>query len=60
MFRLVSLIPEKKSLYLAQKTMEYRNMDKVMDAFAEIKLSPITISKRDSFRKLENMYLYIC
>lgn len=60
MLRLFSLIPEKKSLYLAQKTMEYRNMDKVMDAFAEIKLSPVTISKRDSFRKLENMYLYIC
>ena len=36
MLRLVELIPEKKSLYLAQKAMEYRNMEKVVEAFAKI------------------------
>ena len=38
MLRLVELIPEKKSLYLAQKAMECRNMEKVVEAFAKINL----------------------
>ena len=56
MLRLVELIPEKKSLYLAQKAMEYRNMEKVMDAFAKINVSPVTISKRQDVRWLKNIY----
>ena len=46
MLRLVALILEKKTLYLAQKELNCRNMDKVMKAFAKINVSPVTISKR--------------
>ena len=56
MLRLVELIPEKKSLYLAHKTMECRNMEKVMEAFAKINVSPVTISKRQDVRCLKNIY----
>lgn len=56
MLRLVELIPKKKSLYLAQKAMECRNMEKVMEAFAKINLSPVTISKRHGMRYLKNFY----
>ena len=59
MLRLVALIPEKKSLYLAQKAMNYRNMEKVMKSFAKINLSPVTISKRQDVKYLENMYEYL-
>lgn len=56
MVRLVELIPEKKSLYLAQKAMECRNMGKVVEAFAKINLSPVTISKRQDVKWLKNIY----
>lgn len=56
MLRLVALIPEKKSLYLAQKAMECRNMEKIMRAFAKINISPVTISKRQDMKRLENVY----
>lgn len=59
MLRLVALIPEKKSLYLAQKAMDCRNMEKVMEAFAKINLSPVTISKRQDVKYLKNLYTYI-
>jgi hypothetical protein len=56
MLRLIDLIPEKKSIYLAQKEMDYRSMDKVMEAFAEINLSPITISRRWGNERLEGVH----
>ena len=56
MLRLVILIPEKKSLYLAQKAMNCRNIEKVMEAFAKINLSPVTVSKRHDVQHLENLY----
>lgn len=59
MLRLVALIPEKKSLCLAQKAMEYRNMEKVMRTFAEINVSPVTISKRQDVKWLKNVYEYL-
>lgn len=58
MLRFLTLIPEKKSLHLAQKAMNCRNIEKVMDAFAKINLSPVTISKRQETRHLENLYSY--
>ena len=58
MLRLVALIPEKKSLYLAQKAMECRNMEKIMRAFAKINVSPVTISRRQDVRQLRNIYEY--
>ena len=58
MLRLLELIPEKKSLYLAQKAMDCRNIDKIMNAFAEINLSPVTISKRHNVKYLRSLYSY--
>lgn len=46
MLRLLTLIPEKRSLHLAQKAANCRDIDKVMEAFARIDLSPVTIAKR--------------
>lgn len=57
--RLVALIPEKKSLYLAQKTVNCRNVEKIMDTFAKINVSPVTISKRQDTKYLENIYEYL-
>lgn len=59
MLRLIALIPEKKSLYLAQKVMDCRNMEKVMEAFAKINLSPVTVSKRQDVKYLKNIYEYM-
>lgn len=58
MIRLLVLIPEKKSLHLAQKAMNCRNVEKIMDSFAKINLSPVTISKRHDVKYLENLYAY--
>ncbi|RKJ03173.1 hypothetical protein D7X87_15165 [bacterium D16-54] len=59
MLRLLVLIPEKKSLHLAQKSMNCRNMEKIMDAFAKISLSPVTISKRHDVKYLECLYTFL-
>lgn len=56
--QLVALIPEKGSLYLARTAMNYRNIEKIMVTFAEINLSPVTISKRQEQRYLKNIYEY--
>lgn len=59
MLRLIGLIPEKKSLLLAQKAMSYREPDKLLAAFADIGLSPITISKRMDVDYLPSLYSFI-
>ena len=59
MLRLLALIPNKKSLHLAQKAMNCRDVEKVMEAFTKINLSPVTISKRHAVKHLENIYSYI-
>lgn len=59
MLRMVALIPDKKSLHLAQKEMKCRTMDEVMAMFAKINLSPITISKRHDVKHLKNIYTYL-
>ena len=58
MLRLVELITEKKSLYLAHKALNCRNMEKVVEAFAKINLSPVTISKRHEMKYLRSLYSY--
>ena len=58
MLRLLTLIPEKKSLHLARKAMNCRDTEKVMMAFTKINLSPVTISKRHEVKHLENVYSY--
>jgi len=59
MLWLVRLVPEKKSLLLAQKALNYRRIDKVMKAFFDIEVAPITISKRHDIKKLDNIYNYL-
>ena len=59
MLQLVALIPEKKSLYLAHKAMNCRNIEKVMEEFAKINLSPVTVSKRHDVQHLTNLYSYL-
>ena len=56
MIRLLVLIPEKKSLHLAQKALDARDIKRVMAEFAEIGVSPVTISKRHNIKKLESLY----
>ena len=58
MLRLVALIAEKKSLYLAQKAMDCRNVERIMIAFAKINVSPVTISKRHGVKCLRSLYSY--
>ena len=59
MLRLVTLVPEKKSLLLAQKALGYRRIDDVMETFAEIEVSPVTLSKRSEVKHLKNLYKYM-
>ena len=59
MLRLLALIPEKKSLLLAQKAMNCRDVEKVMEAFARIKLSPVTIGKRQDDKFLKCFYEFL-
>ena len=59
MLRLIGLIPEKKSLLLAQKAMSYREPNKLLIAFADIGVSPITISKRMDVKYLPSLYSYL-
>jgi len=58
MLWLVELIPAKKSLLLAQKALGYRKIKCIMELFAEINLSPVTISKRCSVKWLEGVYSF--
>ena len=59
MLRLLVLVPEKKSLLLAQKALNCRRIDEVMEEFFLIEVSPVTISKRHDFKKLESLYKYL-
>jgi len=59
MLRLIELIPEKKSLYLAQKEMNDRNIDRVMEMFINLYLSPVTISKRHKMKTMKSLYWYL-
>jgi len=59
MLRLLDLVPEKKSLLLAQKALKYRRVDEVMDTFSRIEVAPITISKRHDIKKLDNLYKFM-
>jgi len=59
MLRLLALIPEKKSLHLAQKAMNCRDVEKVMGTFSKINLSPVTISKRHDIKQLASIYNYL-
>lgn len=53
MIQLLELIPKKKSLLLAQKELNDRNIDKIIKKFAEINVSPVTLSKRQKIGCVE-------
>ena len=59
MLWLLTLIPKKKSLHLGQKAIDYRKLRGIMSAFAEINVSPVTISKRHAIQKLDSLYSYL-
>lgn len=59
MLRLLRLVPPKKSLYLAFKESNIRNKNEVMVWFAQLNVSPITISKREDVKFLKNLYDYL-
>lgn len=59
MLRLIELIPKKKSLYLAQKEMNERNIEKIIAMFTKINVSPVTISKRHEAKYLKNLYSFL-
>jgi hypothetical protein len=59
MMRLLELIPEKRSLWLAIKAMKDRNIDEIIEKFAEIDVSPVTISKRHDVKHLKSLYSYL-
>lgn len=57
--RLLELIPEKRSLLIAQKALNYRRTDEVMEAFFSSDVAPVTISKRSETKKLDNIYKFM-
>ena len=57
--RLLVLIPEKKSLHLAQKATGFGDVEKIMEAFARINLSPVTLSKRHDLKYMDSLYSYL-
>ena len=59
MLRLIELIPKKKSLHLAQKALNGRDVESVMTEFYKLRLSPVTISKRQEIKYLKNLYDYL-
>jgi len=59
MLRLLELIPKKKSLYLAIKEMNDRNIDRALTEFCKHNISPVTISKRHNIKHLKSLYAFI-
>jgi len=59
MLRLLNLIPIKKSLYLALRELNVRNSNEILELFAKINVSPVTISKRQTTDYLESLYNYL-
>lgn len=55
---LLELIPVKKSLRLAQKSLGYRDIDRIMTAFAECNVSPVTIPKSMKLKYLDSLYTF--
>ena len=58
MILLLELIPQKKSLYLAKKVMNDRNIERIMDEFERIQLCPVTISKRQEIKNLKGLHTF--
>ena len=59
LLKVLKLVPKKKSLYLAFKEAKIRDKDEVLRWFAQLNVSPITISKREGPKHLKNLYDYL-
>jgi len=59
MLQLIELITNKEISTACSKRNELSKIEKVMDAFAELNLSPVTISKRHNIKHLKNLYTYL-
>jgi len=60
MIRILELVARKKSsLWSAQKAVNVRNIIDIMDKFAEIGLSPISLGKRYKGKRIESLYNYM-
>ena len=46
-------------MHLAQKELRSKDVEIVMKQFAEMNLSPVTISKRHDVKYLKNLYDYL-
>lgn len=59
MLKVLRLVPKKKSLYFAFKESQIRDKNEVLSWFAQLNVSPITISKREGPKHLKNLYDYL-
>ena len=59
MMKVLKLVPRKKSLYLAFKEAKVRDKYEMLRWFAQLNVSPITISKREGLKHLKNLYDYL-
>ena len=56
---LLELVPKKKSLYLAQKALGYRDIDRIMTAFVALNVSPVPIPKSMKVKYLDSLYRFL-
>jgi len=59
MLKLLELIPKKKSLYLAKKELNDRQIDRILEEFYKHNVSPVTISKTNNMKHLKTLYAFL-
>jgi hypothetical protein len=59
MLRLLELVPKKKSLLLAQKELNSKDIKSIMEEFTGLNVCPVTISKRHDIKHLKSLYSYL-
>lgn len=59
MIQILRLTPKKKSLYQAMKELKIRDSNEVLLWFAELNVSPITISRREKADFFKNLYEFL-
>jgi hypothetical protein len=59
MLKLLDLVPKKKSLLLALDELGYRDTFRLMATFAELGVSPVTLSKNMKLKHMESLYSFL-
>jgi len=59
MLLLLDLIPKKKSLHQAQKALNDRNIERILEEFYRHNVSPVTLSKRHKVKHLKSLYTFL-